>query len=322
MTLKDHLLTTGLAGLAIKSIVHLPAARRLAWWQKANAWLACNASSGPVLREDSTATDSRGLLRSSTCKQADFHSRAYHDWCAEINVSPRFHRKQWEFYYIGRALTERGLLTLGKRGLGFGVGKEPLAAVFARAGCELLLTDMALDEAKEQGWATTNQHATNVGDLNIRNLCPQEKFLAQVRFETADMNHIPDDFRDFDFCWSSCALEHLGSIDLGLSFITRSLDCLKPGGIAVHTTEFNVCSNDATLDNASTVLFRRRDLDRLQSQLAAAGHTMEPLVFDFGNEPLDAYIDMPPYKTNKHLKLALAEWVTTSVGIIVRKAST
>ena len=54
------------------------------------------------------------------------------------------------------------------------------------------------------------------------------------------MNHLPDDLRGFDFTWSSCALEHLGTLAAGADFVVAQMDCLRPGGVAVHTTEFLV----------------------------------------------------------------------------------
>ena len=74
----------------------------------------------------------------------------------------------------------------------------------------------------------------------------------------------PDDIEpDFHFTWSSRYFEHLGSIDRGLAFIKEQMKCLRRGGVAVHTTEFNVGSNHETIDHEATVLFRRRDLQRL-----------------------------------------------------------
>jgi len=41
------------------------------------------------------------------------------------------HRKMWEWLFICESLAERGMLRPGRRGLGFGVGREPLVALFA-----------------------------------------------------------------------------------------------------------------------------------------------------------------------------------------------
>ena len=100
--------------------------------------------------------------------------------------------------------------------------------------------------------------------------------------------------------------------------IEASLECLRPGGIAVHTTEFN-CSSDAdTLDNASTVLFRKRDFLLLQRRLKLMGAEME-FNFNLGQQPLDLHIDTPPYSVDDHLKLQIQRWAVTSFGLIVRK---
>ena len=45
---------------------------------------------------------------------------------------PRKHRKQWEFCYILQALCRAGVMRVSARGLGFGVGREPLVAVLQR----------------------------------------------------------------------------------------------------------------------------------------------------------------------------------------------
>lgn len=46
----------------------------------------------------------------------------------------RLNRKIWEWCYVAEALSERGMLLPGRRGLGFAVGQEPLVALFASAG--------------------------------------------------------------------------------------------------------------------------------------------------------------------------------------------
>lgn len=228
------------------------------------------------------------------------------------------HRKQWEFCYIAQALFERGLLRPGARGLGFAVGREPLPALFASYGCEIVASDWSEEAAREAGWVESNQHAGALEVLNERGLCPPEEFAQRVAFRVIDMNAIPDDLRDFDFLWSSCSLEHLGSIAKGERFIHEAMKCLRPGGVAVHTTEFNVSSNRFTLDNKPNVLFRQRDIERTARALTGAGHEIE-LDFTEGERPGDHVVDVPPYVGIPHLKLLLSHYVSTSIGLIIRK---
>jgi hypothetical protein len=135
------------------------------------------------------------------------------------------------------------------------------------------------------------------------------------------MNRIPAHLRGFDFVWSACSLEHLGSIARGEQFVYNALACLEPGGIAVHTTEFNVGSNDATVDYRNTVLFRRRDIERIAASLEAAGHRVAPLDLTTGDLPLDQIVDVPPYRWDPHLKVEIKRYVCTSVGFIVEKVT-
>ena len=89
---------------------------------------------------------------------------------------PRLHRKLWEFCYIDEALYERGLLAPGETGLGFGVGEEPLPALFASYGCSVVATDMDSDGAQAAGWAGSHQHMGNLAAMNSRGLCDPRVF--------------------------------------------------------------------------------------------------------------------------------------------------
>jgi hypothetical protein len=122
----------------------------------------------------------------------------------------------------------------------------------------------------------------------------------------------------FDFVWSSCAFEHLGSLEHGLKYVENAMACVKPGGLAVHTTEFNVGSNDATHSEGGTVIYRRRDIDDLVSRLRKAGHKVK-VKYTFGDQPADYNVDVPPYTHDVHLKLHLMGHTTTSIGLVIRK---
>jgi hypothetical protein len=163
-------------------------------------------------------------------------------------------------------------------------------------------------------------------------LIDRGRFDEKVELRYTDMNDIPSDLRGYDFCWSICALEHLGSIELGLRFIEQSLATLKPGGIAIHTTEFNINSQGPTIDNWPTVLFQRKHFEQLGERLAQQGHEMAELDFSLGDGPIDRFIDLPPYHHDlsaelqallgspQHLKVAVDGFACTCFGILVRKA--
>jgi hypothetical protein len=92
------------------------------------------------------------LLKSNVCNQSQLESELFQQWCKKIGGRRnQMHRKVWEWCYIAQALYERGVLAPGRRGLGFGVGKEPLVALFASYGCEIVATDQDLESAHGGG---------------------------------------------------------------------------------------------------------------------------------------------------------------------------
>jgi 2-polyprenyl-3-methyl-5-hydroxy-6-metoxy-1,4-benzoquinol methylase len=273
-----------------------------------NHFIETNAYSPPTL--------SRPV--SQACTQAQFEEPVYAYWCEQIREVPRLHRKQWEFCYIAQAFDVHGMLAPGRSGIGFGVGMEPLAALFASRGASILATDLESHDAVLSGWVDSNQHAQSKQPLNDRGICPPDLFDRNVRFRSVNMNKIPPDLGQFDFTWSACAYEHLGSIANGIEFVHNTARLLKPGGVAVHTTELNCSSNEETLDNTSTVLFRKRDFEQMAADLRQDGFEVE-LNFHLGGLPVDNYIDVPPYSVDNHLKLQIREWVTTSYGMIIRR---
>ncbi|MEP7377002.1 MAG: hypothetical protein ABI675_26620 [Chitinophagaceae bacterium] len=260
-----------------------------------------------------------GKRKSELCKAKDWQTDWFKRWVKELNEPARYHRKQWEFIFVMQALWERGCIAKGKKGLVFAVGTEPGPSIFANYGCNILATDIFPEKGKEKGWMNGDQLCFGIESLNKRGLTDNDTLQKYVQYRAVDMNDIPGDLKGFDFNWSSCSFEHLGSINKGIKFLKNQLKTLKPGGWAVHTTEFNISSNDQTLDNCDTVIFRRRDLDKLAGELRSMGHFVEELDYSLGGLPEDFNVDVFPHKEEVHLKLQLNEYVVTSIGLIIQK---
>jgi hypothetical protein len=106
---------------------------------------------------------------------------------------------------------------------------------------------------------------------------------------------------------------------------------LKPGGIAIHTTELNINASGQTIDNWPTVLFQRRHFEELAARLTAQGHAVAPLDFSLGDKPMDRFVDLPPWPHDlppemnawlgspAHLKLSVDGFVSTCFGIVVKR---
>ena len=110
----------------------------------------------------------------------------------------------------------------------------------------------------------------------------------------------------------------MGSIEKGLDFVRNSLKTLKPGGLAIHTTEFNLTSNEDTFEHPTLSLFRKRDIESLYGRLIEEGHQPWSLNLFPGNGKIDAHVDLPPFAL-PHLKLQVSRYVTTSIGLVVQK---
>src|SRR5690349_1192982 len=115
-------------------------------------------------------------LKSNICNQEQLESPPFRYWATRVSDQFRLHRKLWELCYIAQALQERGMLRSGRRGLGFGVGRDPLAELFASFGCEVVATDQSEEAARAGGWITTRQHAACLEALNERFICPPHQF--------------------------------------------------------------------------------------------------------------------------------------------------
>jgi SAM-dependent methyltransferase len=257
-------------------------------------------------------------VRSRLCTQAQLREPWFEAWCAAMDEPPLAHRKTWEFAYIAEVLDALGMLEPGRRGLGFGVGREPLVSAFASRGVEVVATDLAPSSREALGWTRSGQHAAGVESLLRPKVCDPEAFRRLVTWQAVDMRSIPGDLTHFDFCWSACSLEHLGTLKDGLDFIEQSLATLAPGGIAVHTTEFNLSSEEDTIETGPVVVYRERDVRDLKGRLEAAGHQLAEFDLSRGDGLLDKYVDVPPYSDEPVLRFLHASYILTSIAIVVR----
>ena len=274
-------------------------------------------------------------LRSKSTTQKDLESNWVRYWCKLLKIEPLYHRKIWELCYVPQAIFEHHDIDKELKGIGFGCGEEPLPSLFASLGHEVTVTDLEPEKARGLGWAETKQYTQNLEKVYYKDITDQTTFEFKVSLKYVDMNQIPKEMdRQYDYCWSVCALEHLGSIKKGLIFIENSLRVLKSGGVAVHTTEYNYTNEKEPIDNWPTVTFQRKHFEEITNRLRNQGHFVAELDFDVGNKPLDRFVDIPPYNFGEgwltketwgdvnqgaHLKLSVDGFPCTCFGIIIKK---
>jgi hypothetical protein len=261
------------------------------------------------------------FMRYSTCSAADFLHPRFAQLSALLRIPLSYHRKYWEWVFIVHTAMKENLARPGASAVGFGVGAaEPVAAVLAKHGVSVTATDAPEEIGVGQGWSSGSEYASGVEALAYEGVVDRETFLRQVRYDVCDMNDIPERLTGYDFAWSSCCFEHLGDLEKGLRFVESSVErTLKVGGIACHTTEFNLSSNEQTVESGATVIYRKRDLDALISRLRERGHTVADILVAPDAHHLDGYVDTPPYSEPPHLRLDLLGYASTSIGLVIRR---
>ena len=152
---------------------------------------------------------------------------------AELEEEPRFHRKQWEFVQIFRTLQALGFLNAKSRGLSMGGGEERLLYAVARHVGHLTVTDLYESSSAWDGARTDNP------DRSLKAAAPFAIDPSRLTARRMDMRALEFEDASFDFCYSSCAIEHIGTYDDFLEHLQQVRRVLKDDGVYVLTTEFH-----------------------------------------------------------------------------------
>ena len=167
------------------------------------------------------------------CDAADWFDPDMLDVIANDLREPAvFHRKQWEFAIIFLALRQQGFLAPDKVGLSMGSGRERLLYAIAPHVKRLVATDLYEPAAT---WTTVR---TEDPDQFIKAEKPWAVDDSKLLGLRMDMRHLEFPDNTFDFCYSSCALEHIGEDDDFRQHLCEVHRVLKDGGLYVLTTEF------------------------------------------------------------------------------------
>ena len=198
---------------------------------------------------------------SRVCRQADIEHAWLRHWCGRLA-----HGAALSPQGVGGRLRRPGAVGGGDAGAAAGAAS---ASPWGGNGCPPSspargsrwwrpTSTPATRRARD--WVDSGQHAA--GARPAVPAAPgrrRRRSTALVTHRAADMAAIPPDLMlgGFDFVWSVCSLEHLGSLEAGERFVMAAMRCLKPGGIAVHTTEYNLDATGPTLEDGPTVLYQR-----------------------------------------------------------------
>ena len=281
------------------------------------AWLGAPTSVRPMTRWPFAG----GVSQVATSHHAD--DEQYLMSSRAIGEANLHHRKHWEWAYIHATAVHADVIGDGRSALGFGVGSEPLVAAFAAAGSTVLATDQSPETAA--AWADTGQHAASLAAVQRPQVCAPDVLAERVTFRTVDMTSLPSDLGVFDLVWSSCCFEHLGSPEAGFDFVMAAMQHVRPGGVAVHTTEFDTtrwrrCRETGSVAAGDYVAFYRgRDLRRLVRRLRAAGHEVTANWRVSNDHPMERRIGTFPYDDGPQMRLDMAGRRITSFGLCITR---
>lgn len=196
---------------------------------------------------------------SKICDAADwFDSELQEVIENELQESARLHRKQWEFAMIFLTLKKLGLLKSDKMGLSLGGGNERVLYSIARHIKKLVVTDLYDDH--------TSWDCARTSDPNefIRTSKPFPIDDEKIQALRMDMRYLDFDDSSFDFCYSSCAIEHIGEDKDFIQHFNEVNRVLKNGGIYVLTTELQF--GEQIIPDSNNYVFTRKYLSELISE--------------------------------------------------------
>ena len=262
------------------------------------------------------------------CDAADWFDDAMSDVIrSSLRERPRFHRKQWEFARIFLALRHLGLLDRGRVGLSLGAGRERLLYALAPHVRRLFAADLY---GEDSDWA--DARCIDV-EAYLREGAPFEVDTSTLTGLRMDMRALEFGEGVVDFCYSSCAVEHIGDLDDVLRHLREVRRVLRDGGVYVFTTEFHF--GDELIRHPHDYIFPAAALEDL---VAASGLTPISAVDasvhpHAANKPLPANLeafafghgsDLPPWLTHEptHVQLMRGRHPFTSVLLALRKDAT
>lgn len=173
----------------------------------------------------------------------------------ELKEPARLHRKQWEFAMIFLTLKKLGLLDESKTGLSVGGGNERVLYSIATHIKKLFVTDLYDDHTS---WDCAR---TPDPDEFIKASKPFPVDDNKIQALKMDMRFLEFDDNTFDFCYSSCAIEHIGEQKDFIQHFIEVNRVLKDDGIYVLTTELQF--GEQTIPDPNNYIFSKKNLNEI-----------------------------------------------------------
>ncbi|MCP2520851.1 methyltransferase domain-containing protein [Candidatus Aminicenantes bacterium AC-708-M15] len=246
------------------------------------------------------------------CQVADLENEEWQNVLKEIKCKidkNDFHRKIWEYVQIIYCLKKLKSLTPQSICLAIGAGREPILYYLTYKVKKVYGID--LYEGIFFGREDEPDIPTSVG--KYAPFPYREDKLCLMRMDALNLE-FPDNF--FDFIFSASSIEHFGNKRKILRAVKEMYRVLKPGGVAVITTELKL--NMLATASPGVKLFKLEELLKITRE---AGFTIQDN-FDLRieEEYLRNWIKLPEeiYK-RPHVILRFFNSIFTSINVVLLK---
>ena len=242
----------------------------------------------------------------------------------ELRETARFHRKQWEFAMIFLTLKKLGFLRDDKIGLSLGGGNERVLYSISNHIKKLYVTDLYDDSTSWDCARTANP------DEFIKISKPFDYDESKIKALRMDMRNLDFEDSTFDFCYSSCAVEHIGDFEDFIQHFNEVYRCLKDRGIYVFTTE--LCLSDKTIKDPNNYIFSSTYLNDIIRQIRLTPESDPNITISkhIANLPFPSNILNLCFENGKtlsenlfkqfpHLMLIRGKYPFTSIQFVLRK---
>lgn len=164
--------------------------------------------------------------------------------------------KQWECAMMLRTLSDEGVLRPGALLAGIGAGTEETTFVLASRGCVVFPTDRYLEKTS---WSDVAPPSMMAWPEQFSQYEYPQGSVIPVHTDARSLS-LPSNF--FDGVFSAGSIEHFGSLEAVSAAAEEIARVLKPGGIAVLSTEFRLDGpNDKAWFHDDCILFTPKLLE-------------------------------------------------------------
>ncbi len=262
---------------------------------------------------------------SKICDAADWFDPEFQSVVQdELRETARFHRKQWEFAMIFLTLKKLEFLNDDKIGLSLGGGNERVLYAISNRIKKLYVTDL-YDDSTSWDCARTDDP-----DEFIKLSKPFDYDESKIKALRMDMRKLDFEDNTFDFCYSSCAVEHIGDFEDFINHFNEVYRCLKNDGVYVFTTELSF--SDVTIKDPNNYIFSSKYLNSIIQQIRLTPES-DPYISisnHIANLPFPSNVSNLCFENGKslsenllkyfpHLVLMRGKYPFTSIQIVLRK---